>query len=46
MEGPPYSVQIPADLLACQVSDEPPFAHVGLDFIGPLYVKDGVLRTK
>ena len=42
MEGPPYPVQVSADLPTCRVSDDPPFTHVGLDFAGPLYVKDGV----
>ena len=41
MEGPPYPVQVSADLPMCRVSDDPPFTH-GLDFAGPLYVKDGV----
>ena len=41
-EGPPYPVQVSADLPTCRVSDDPPFTHVGLDFAGPLYVKDGV----
>ena len=42
MEGPPYLAQPPADLPVCRVSDDPPFSHAGLDFAGPLYVKDGV----
>ena len=42
MEGPPYSTQLPTDLPVCHVSDDPPFTHVGLDFAGPLYVRDGV----
>ena len=42
MEGPPYPVQVSADLPTCRVSDDPPFTHVVLDFAGPLYVKDGV----
>jgi len=42
MEGPPYSIQTSADLPACRVTDDPPFTHVGLDFAGPLYVKDNV----
>ena len=41
MEGPSYPAQAPADLPAYRVSDDPPFTHVGLDFAGPLYVKDG-----
>lgn len=43
MEGSPYySTQTPTDLPVCHVLDDPPFTHVGLDFAGPLYVKDGV----
>jgi len=42
MEGLPYSAQPPADLPVFRVSNDPPFSHVGLDFAGPLYVKDGV----
>ena len=42
MEGLPYSAHPPADLPVCRVSDDPPFSHVGLDFSGPLYVRDGV----
>ena len=41
MEGPSYPAQAPADLPAYRVSDDQPFTHVGLDFAGPLYVKDG-----
>ena len=46
MEGPTYPVQLSADLPVCRVSDDPPFTHVGLDFVGPLYVKDGVHLSK
>ena len=46
MEGLSYPAQIPADLPACRVSDDPPFTHVGLDFAGPLYVKDGVHQSE
>ena len=46
MEGPPYPVQVPADLSACRVSDDSPLTHVGLDFAGPLYVEDGVLQSE
>ena len=41
MEGPSYPAQAPANLPAYRVLDDPPFTHVGLDFAGPLYVKDG-----
>ena len=30
-----------ADLPSNRVSDDPPFTHIGLDFAGPLYVKEG-----
>ena len=46
MVGPPYPLQVPADLPACGVSDDPPFTHDGLDFAGPLCVKDGVLQSE
>ena len=29
-----------ADLPSTRVSDDPPFTHIGLDFAGPLYVKE------
>ena len=37
LEGVPYSSQRVPDLPACRVSEDPPFAHTGLDFAGPLY---------
>ena len=36
-EGVPYSPQRVPDLPACRVSEDPPFAHMGLDFAEPLY---------
>ena len=29
----------PPDLLTTRVSDDPPFSHTGVDFVGPLYVR-------
>jgi len=43
-EGLPYHVTITPDLPAERVSDDPPFTHVGIDFAGPLYVKDKSLN--
>ena len=37
LEGPPYCSSRPPDLPDCRVSEDPPFAHTGLDFAGPLY---------
>ena len=37
LEGVPYSSQRVPDLPTCRVSEDPPFAHTGLDFAGPLY---------
>jgi len=40
LEGLPYCSQPFPDMPACRVSDDPPFTHMGLDFAGPLYIKD------
>ena len=40
MEGPPYGLQPSPDLPEFRVSDSPPFTHTGLDFAGPLYVRE------
>ena len=37
-EGRPYKPQVQPDLPSFRVDDAPPFAHTGLDFLGPLYV--------
>ena len=37
LEGPLYCSSRPPDLRDCQVSEDPPFAHTGLDFAGPLH---------
>jgi hypothetical protein len=37
-EGRPYNPQVQPDLLSFIVDEAPPFAHTGLDFLGPLYV--------
>ena len=39
-EGVPYAATAPPDLPASRVSEEPPFAYVGLDFAGPLYFQN------
>ena len=39
-EGVPYAATTPPDLPASRLSEEPPFTNVGLDFAGPLYVRD------
>ena len=39
-EGLPYHVTTTPDLPAERVSDDPPFTHIGIDFAGPLYIKD------
>ena len=38
-EGLPYYVSTTPDLLVDQVSDDPPFTHLGIDFAGPLYIR-------
>lgn len=38
LEGHPYDSPTFPDLPSCRVSDDPPFAHTGLDFAGPLYI--------
>ena len=37
-EGKPYVTPKFAQLPSCRVSDDPPFAHTGMDFAGPLYL--------
>ena len=39
--GAPYRPPRTPDLPMERVSLDPPFAHTGLDFIGPLYIRDG-----
>jgi hypothetical protein len=39
-EGLPYGATAPPALPASRVSDEPPFTNVGLDFAGPLFVRE------
>ena len=41
-EGRPYSSPMMPDLPPERVSEGPPFAHTGVDFAGPLYVKSPV----
>lgn len=40
LEGVPYSSVIPPDLPSFRTSDKPPFSHTGIDYAGPLCVKD------
>ena len=44
LEGLPYDSPPSPDLPACRVSDDPPFAHTGVDFAGPLYVQESTDR--
>ena len=44
LEGLPYASPCPPNLPAYRVSDDPPFAHTGLDFAGPLYVQESTDR--
>ena len=39
-EGQPYTCGSVPDLPAMRVSSDPPFTNVGLDFAGPLYIRD------
>ena len=39
LEGRPYDSPPFPDLPTCRMPDDPPFAHTGLDFAGPLYVQ-------
>ena len=41
LEGPAYSTQPTPDLPDFRVSDDPLFAHTGIDFAGPLYIRSG-----
>ena len=45
-EGQPYNLPHPPDLPQVRVSEDPPFTHTGLDFAGPLYVKDKSAEAK
>ena len=38
-EGKPYRAPLPPPLPTFRVEESPPFAHTGVDFAGPLYVK-------
>ena len=40
LEGRPYQAPPPPPLPEFRVKEEPPFTYVGLDFAGPLYVKN------
>ena len=45
-EGKPYCAPPPPPLQSFRVERSPPFAHTGVDFVGPLYVRrnDGTTR--
>ena len=38
-DGLPFQPQPSPDLPSCRVSEEPPFANVGLDFAGPMFIR-------
>ena len=38
-EGLPYCVRTTTDLPVERVSDDPPFTQLGIDFVGPLYIR-------
>ena len=38
-EGKPYSALPPNDLPDERVSEDPPFTHVGLNFVSPLFIE-------
>ena len=40
VEGVPYRLPLTPDLAIERLSLDPPFAHAGLDFLGPLYIRD------
>ena len=39
-EGKPFAYPAPPDLPECRLSDEFPFSYTGLDYAGPVYVKN------
>lgn len=39
LEGVPYASVPPPDLPSERTSEDPPFSHTGIDFVGPLFVK-------
>ena len=42
IEGKHYSLPQPPELPGERVSDDPPFAHTGIDFAGPVYTSEKV----
>ena len=40
VEGQPFSLREPPALPKERVSDDPPFACTGIDFVGPLYTSE------
>ena len=46
VEGVPYTPLPAPDLLMERVSLDPPFSHTGLDFLGPLYIREGKTQSE
>ena len=44
VEGLPYSSIVTPDLPSIRVSEDPPFTHIGFDYIGPLYTDSRMSR--
>ena len=40
LEGMPYSSVMPPDLPSFRVSEDPPFTYTGIDFAGPMYLRE------
>ena len=45
-QGGPYKVKPMAPWPKIKVKESPAFTHIGLDYFGPLYVKNGTIRSK
>ena len=45
VEGKPYGLPSLPDLPPFTVADDPPFTNVGLDFAGPLFVRETSERS-
>ena len=45
-QGGPYKVKPMAPWPKIKVNESPAFTHTGLDYFGPLYVKNGTVRSK
>ena len=46
LQGLPFKTVFHPNLPLCRVDDSPPFTHTGLDFPGPLMLRDGVNTKK